>query len=148
MHPDNLKSVKIFSLRYGFKVCTGARYIVGFIGDNDSKHDWFEKHTETWERNITNTRKTAVKDPQESYAAVVCANQWEWVFLQRVTKNTEDEFTSVEKILWETLFASTLIKKIIISHTPHRSSKYNVGQETRPGPSESRDVCGQKYLSS
>ena len=45
-----------------------------------------KKRTETWEQNITKIRKTVMKYPQESYAAVVCAIQLEWIFLQRVTK--------------------------------------------------------------
>ena len=33
--------------------------------------------------------KMVGKYPQESYAAVVCAIQLEWIFLQCVTKDTE-----------------------------------------------------------
>ena len=95
MHQDNLKSGKLFGLRHGFKVCTGARYIGGFIGDNEFKSDWLEERTEKLERNITKIRKTVVKYPQESYATVVCAIQWEWKFLQRIKKNTGDAFTGV-----------------------------------------------------
>ena len=42
------------------------------------------------------------------------------------------------------LFASNFLWKIKISHNPHRNSRYNVGQEIRPRPPESRDVRGQK----
>ena len=64
-----------------------------------------------------------------------------------MTKNTEDAFTGVEKLLWDNIFASTFIRKIKISHNPHRNSKYDAGQENRPGPPESRDVYRQKYIS-
>ena len=54
-------------------MCTGARYLGGFIGDDDSKRDWLKVHTQKWEWNIHNIRKTVGKYHQESYAVVVCA---------------------------------------------------------------------------
>ena len=108
VNPDNLKAGKQFGLRPGFSVSTGSRYIGGFIGDNESKRCCLEEHTETWEHNITKIIKTAVKYPQESYAAVVCANQWEWIFLQRVTKNIGDVLTGVAKLLWENVLPRLL----------------------------------------
>ena len=36
---------KRFGLRHGFKVCTGARYLGGFIGDNVSKHKCLKVRT-------------------------------------------------------------------------------------------------------
>ena len=36
-HPENLEAGKQFSLIHGFKVCTSARYPVGYIGDNNCK---------------------------------------------------------------------------------------------------------------
>ena len=39
VHPDNIAARKEFGLRQGFKVCTGARYPGGFIGDDESKRD-------------------------------------------------------------------------------------------------------------
>ena len=41
--------------------------------------------------------------PQESYAAVVCAIQYEWIFLQRVIKNMVDTFKGVDKLFREFL---------------------------------------------
>ena len=71
MHPDNPGSRKSFGLRHGFKVCTGAHYIGGFIGDDESKRNWPKKCMETWERNIHKIKKTVGKYPKESYATVV-----------------------------------------------------------------------------
>ena len=42
MQPDNLESRKFFGLIHGFKVCTGARYLGTFIGDDDSKYEWLK----------------------------------------------------------------------------------------------------------
>ena len=35
--PDNLETVKTIVLSHGFKVYSDARYLGGFIGDDDSK---------------------------------------------------------------------------------------------------------------
>ena len=39
MHQQNLKAGELFGQRNGFKVCTGARYLGGYIGDDTSKGD-------------------------------------------------------------------------------------------------------------
>ena len=47
----------MFSERRGFRVCMGARYLGGYIGDKKSKQDWFRDRTLTWEKNINTIRK-------------------------------------------------------------------------------------------
>ena len=101
MKPHNIKYKKLFGLRNGFKVCTDLRYLGGFIGDDESKHDWYDERKNIWEQNVTNIRKTTVKYTCKIYAAVVRAIQFEWIFLQCVTKNTGDVFAGVEKLLRE-----------------------------------------------
>ena len=54
---------------------------------------------EKWEIGIRAFRKTAEKYPQESYAMVYRVVQLEWIFLQRVTKDTGQAFTGMEKVL-------------------------------------------------
>ena len=56
----------------------------------------------TWEKKISTIRKNAGKYPQGSYKALVCEIQSEWIFLQRVTWDTQDTFTRVEKMFWDT----------------------------------------------
>ena len=68
---DNIEAGKVLGARHGFRVCTGARYFGGYIGDDESKRDWLRDHTLTWENNINMISETAGKYPQESYAAVV-----------------------------------------------------------------------------
>ena len=77
VHPYNIEYRRLFLLHRGFKVCTGARYLVGYIGDDESKLDWVKKHMDMWERKMCNIRETAGKYPQEIYAAVVSAIQLE-----------------------------------------------------------------------
>ena len=71
--PKNLEAKKVFEARPGFRVCTGARYLRGYIGDDKSKHDWLRERTLMWEKNINTISKTVGKYLQESYAAVVRA---------------------------------------------------------------------------
>ena len=68
---DNPETRKLFGLRHGFKVCTGARYLGGFIGDDDSKRVWLLDCTLEWGNNVHTISKTAEKYPQGSYAVVV-----------------------------------------------------------------------------
>ena len=63
----------MFRRRHGFKVCKGARYLGGYIREDESKRDWLRECTMKWEKNINTISKTAGKCNQESYAAVVCA---------------------------------------------------------------------------
>ena len=53
-------------------MCTGARYLGGFIGDDEYKRDWLKDRTETWEWNIHMISKNSDKCPQESYSSLVC----------------------------------------------------------------------------
>ena len=98
----------MFVTRHGFRVCTGACYLGGYIGDDESKHDWLREHTLMWENNINTISETAGKYPQEIYAAVVRAIQPEWIFLQHITWDTGDLFAGVEKMIWETFFPRLL----------------------------------------
>ena len=59
MHAENLEAKKVFGARHGFKVCTGAHYIGGYIRDDDPKCDWPRERTLEWEKNIGTIRKTA-----------------------------------------------------------------------------------------
>ena len=53
----------------------------------------------------------AEKYPQESYTWVAHAIQSEWIFLQRMSKNTEDVFAGVDNLLWETFLPCIFFRK-------------------------------------
>ena len=40
IHPENIKARFFFGRRPGLKMCTGAHYLGGYIGDAESKRDW------------------------------------------------------------------------------------------------------------
>ena len=65
-----------------------------------------------------------------------------------LVKTRHEEYERrVQGRVWASLvnpFALTFLRKIKISHTPHRSSKYNYVQETRTGTPEFHAVCRKK----
>ena len=126
-------------VRRGFNLCMSARYIRGYIGDNNSKRGWLRDCTLTWEENIVMINKNTGRYPQESYAAVVHVIQLEWVFLQRITWDMGYTFAGVEKMTQET-FLPPLFFRYKNPLTHRRSSKYNSGQESRIGTPESSDI--------
>ena len=71
VHPENLEAEKLFGARHRFRVCTSARYLGGYIRDDESKRDWMIERTLTWEKNISTIIKAMGKYTQESYAAMV-----------------------------------------------------------------------------
>ena len=73
VRPENLEAGKCFGRHHGFRVCTGARYLGGYIGDDKFKRDWLIECKLTWEKNINMISKTTGKYQQKSYAAVVHA---------------------------------------------------------------------------
>ena len=102
VHPENLESGKEFSTRRIFKVCAGSLYLGGYIRDDNSRSTWMKESILAWENNINTFSKTIGKYPQDSCAVVIRSIQSEWIFLQRVTWDTEDEFAGVEKMIRET----------------------------------------------
>ena len=80
-------------------MCTGARYLGGYIGGDESKSDWLRERTMRQEKKINTISKTAGKYPQESYTAVLYEIQSEWIFIQHVTWDTGDAFAGVDKMI-------------------------------------------------
>ena len=111
VYPENLETINCFDACQGFQFLTGAHYLQGYIGAGDSKSDCLIEHMLTWEKNIHTISKTAGKYPQESYSAVARVIQLEWIFLQRLTWDTEDTFAGVEKIILETFLPRLLFSK-------------------------------------
>ena len=64
VHPENIEARKNFRERHGFRVCTGARYLGGYIGDDKSKRDWLTERTLKWENNVNTISKSAGKYPR------------------------------------------------------------------------------------
>ena len=92
-------------------MCTGVRYIAGYIGDDESKSGWLRDRTLMLYNNIKTIRKTVGKYPQESYTAVVREIQSEMIFIQHVTWDTRDVFTGAEKMIQENFLPYIFFRK-------------------------------------
>ena len=46
LHPDNIESEKRFGIPHMFKVCMGARYLGGFIEDENPNCDFLKDITQ------------------------------------------------------------------------------------------------------
>ena len=84
----------------------------GFIGNDESKHDWLRYRTLNWDKNINAITKMAGKYPQECCPSVVCTIQLEWIFFKRVTKDTGYMFAGVEKLLWVKMLPRLFFRKL------------------------------------
>ena len=40
VRPENLEAGKVFGACHGFRMCTGVRYLGGYIGDDEFKRNW------------------------------------------------------------------------------------------------------------
>ena len=79
--PENLKAGKEFGARHGFKMGKGARYIGGYIGDDESKSDWLRGCTLTWEKYISTISKNEVNTPNRVTPQwYVQSNQSEYLY--------------------------------------------------------------------
>ena len=63
VHPQNPELGEELRRHHRFKVCTGAHYLGGYIGDEKTKGDCLKYCKEKWERDICAFRKTANKCP-------------------------------------------------------------------------------------
>ena len=144
--PDNIEAGNFFGRRHGFKVCTGARYLGGYIKDDESKRDWLRKRTLTWEKNINTISKTMGKYPQEIYARSSTCNPIRMdisstrhlVHGRRVCGSGEDDLGN--------LLALSFLRKNENPLPYSGSFKYNASQEIRTGNPEYSDVSTVEVL--
>ena len=95
-------------------MCTGASYLGGYIGDDETKCGWIKDIMGKLERDIRDLRKTSNRYHQESYSAVVHSVQSEWIFLQSVMKEIGQAFTGLEIFLQETFLPHIFYGKLKI----------------------------------
>ena len=88
VHKNNIKARGLFRMSLGFRVCAGACYLGSYIKDNESKGDWLKNQMDKWEENICQVTKTVEKNPQERFDVVEFTIQFEWIFLECITKDT------------------------------------------------------------
>ena len=111
MHPNKFIARELFGWFHGFKVCTGAQYLSGYIGDDGYKGGWIQKRTEKWEREICVLRKTVEKYIQDGCAVEERAIQLEWIFFATREKRYRTGIFGDRKISAGDLFALSLFVK-------------------------------------
>ena len=60
VHPQNPESGEEFRRRHGFRVCTSACCIWGYIRDDKNKCYWLKNCKDKWEREIRALRKRSI----------------------------------------------------------------------------------------
>ena len=62
----------MFGARQGFRVCTGAPYLEGYIGDNKSKRDWLRERSDVGEEYQHDQRNRGEISPGELRLSGTC----------------------------------------------------------------------------
>ena len=65
VHQNNLEAGKGFGERHRFKVCTGGRYLDGYIRDNKSNSDWLRTYAGMEEEHWKNQKNRREMSPGE-----------------------------------------------------------------------------------
>ena len=63
VRPENIQDGKVFGVHHGLKVCTGKRYLGGYIGGDESICGWLRERRLTWKKNIITIREAAGNIP-------------------------------------------------------------------------------------
>jgi hypothetical protein len=127
-HPEPTKSILIVSQRNlekataffagsGFRVCTGERYLGGFIGETQERDKWLKGKTDAWENSIQQLSDVAGAYPQSAYAGLQKSIQAEWTFVQRVVRGVGPKFDGVRDKMRST-FLPALLKTSITDGDP------------------------------
>ena len=92
----------------GFQVVTGARYLGGHVGTEESKLEWVREKINIWTAAVRSLAKVARSSPHCAFVGLVKSLQSEWIHLQRVLDGIVDEFGPIEQALSATFLPSLL----------------------------------------
>jgi hypothetical protein len=95
----NLERAKIALDGLGFTITTGSRYLGGFIGEEAEFETWIEGEARSWGEAIGELALAAKHFPKTAYSGLHKSLQQEWLFLQRVRKDSEEKFSEGEKVI-------------------------------------------------
>ena len=87
------------ALNLNIKFTRGQRYLGGFIGSAETKHEWIDGMVDKWASAVSTLAKFAVKYPQTAYAGFCFCLQAEWQYMQRVVADTAMFFAPVENAI-------------------------------------------------
>ena len=93
-------------------------------------------------------QKKKRKYPQESYDAVVCVVQLEWILLKRIKNNMGDAFTGVETMIRETFLPCIFFRKSKSLSLIVRTLSTMMAKKSGPGLLNPVTSAKKTYLSS
>lgn len=106
-HPEASKSILVVSEGnearaiksfegYEFKICTGTRYLGGFVGEEDARNRWVDEKMMEWSNMIQQMSNLASRCPHTIYTGMKSCLQREWVLLQQVVKSDPSWYEKLE----------------------------------------------------
>jgi hypothetical protein len=86
----------------------GHRYLGGFLGSDDGKHEWVREKVQVWVDAIDTLSRIALRYPQTAYAGMVMVLQNEWQYVQRTVPEVGYLFDPVERAIREKFLPALL----------------------------------------
>jgi hypothetical protein len=84
----------------GVSVCSGHRYLGGFIGDTASRDDYISSKISSWTQTVKQLSMVALeKYSHSAYTGYTKSLQHQWTFLQRVIPNIDAHFQPLEEMI-------------------------------------------------
>jgi hypothetical protein len=117
--PEHQGAARMQLADFEFKYLDGHRYVGGFIGTEESRHQWLEPMIADWVYGIEQLAKVSQRFPQAAYAGLTKSLQMEWQYLQRVLPHAGPSFAPIETALTKT-FLPTLLQEPGDSAAPLR----------------------------
>ena len=105
VHPNFAEKTHQLFNRFGIRIVEGRRYLGGFIGSDEGKIRFTFKKIQEWLDCLGELSKVAEKESQAALVGLTRSLQSEWIFVQRVVKDTSQLFAPLEKMLKEFFFA-------------------------------------------
>jgi len=93
-------AAQAFFSTLGLMVCSGHRYLGGFIGESHKLDFWLLPKIDHWLLGIHQLTQAAQQYPHAAYAALQRSLQMEWQYLQWVVKDCKPFFSPLKDALF------------------------------------------------
>jgi hypothetical protein len=102
---------------YSISICTGSRYLGGFIGSEQSRDEYVSSKVSDWEMGVERFAMVATKNQTHAaYTGFSKSFQHEWAYLQRTIGNIAHLFEDLETAI-RTKFLPALLDEPDIDDT-------------------------------
>ena len=83
----------------GINIVTSCRFLGGVIGDQSGKMSFFSNKVDEWSRYVDLLSSVAENQPQAAFIGFTKSLQQEWLYLQRVIADCEQQFHDLESTI-------------------------------------------------